>query len=222
MPRGRHGVHRGRRIRLPRRRSFGMTSALVYGGTFDPVHNGHLAIARQARAAAGAQAVWFVPASLAPLRDRPVATPENRVKLLVAARQGEPGFVVLDLALRRGGVSYTIDTMDALHDLHPDLDLAVLIGADAARTIPAWERAEDLLRGERFVVVNRTGVASPTAAELDDLGFSPERTEMLSVDSPDISASKVRRRLGRGEHVDCLPEAVAAIIESRGMYRSKR
>jgi len=199
-----------------------MISVLVYGGTFDPVHNGHLAIARQARAAAGAEAVWFVPASLAPLRDPPVAAPQDRFDLLVAAARGEPGFAVLDLALRRAGVSYTIDTMDALHDLHPGLDLAVLIGADAARTVPAWERADDLLRRERFVVVNRTGVPPPTATELDQLGFSPERTEMLSVDSPDVSASEVRRRLGRGEHVDCLPEAVAAIIESRGMYRSKR
>jgi nicotinate-nucleotide adenylyltransferase len=198
-------------------------SALVYGGTFDPVHNGHLAIAHQASVAAGAQAVWFVPASLAPLRERPFATPEERFDLLLAATQGEPAFAVLDLAVRRGGVSYTIDTMDALHHLHPDLDLPVMIGADAARTIPAWERADDLLRRERFVVVNRTGVPPPTAAELEGLGFPPERTEVLSVDSPNISASEVRRRLGRGEPVDgLLPDAVAAMIESRGMYRSNR
>jgi nicotinate-nucleotide adenylyltransferase len=198
-------------------------SALVYGGTFDPVHNGHLAIAHQARAAAGAQAVWFVPASLAPLRERPFASPEDRFDLLVAATQGEPVFAVLDLAVRRGGVSYTIDTMDTLHDLHPDLDLAVLIGADAARTIPAWERADDLLGRERFVVVNRTGLPRPTATELRVLGFPTERTEVLSVDSPDISASELRRRLGSGEAVDDLvPEAVAAMIKSRGMYRSNR
>jgi nicotinate-nucleotide adenylyltransferase len=198
-------------------------AALVYGGTFDPVHNGHLAIAHQASVAVGAQAVWFVPASLAPLRTRPFATAEDRFDLLVAATQGEPGFAVLDLAVRRGGVSYTIDTMNALHDLHPDLELAVLIGADAARTIPAWERAADLLRRERFVVVNRTGAPPPTATELDGLGFHRERTEVLSVDSPDISASEIRRRLGRGDPVDgLLPEAVAAMIESRGMYRSNR
>jgi nicotinate-nucleotide adenylyltransferase len=199
-----------------------VTSVLVFGGTFDPVHNGHLAIARQARAAGDAEAVWFVPAALPPLRDPPVATARDRFDLLVAATQGEPGFDVLDVALRRGGVSYTADTMEALHGEHPDLDLAVLLGADAARTIPAWERAEDLLRRERFVVVNRTGALPPiTSTDLDELGFSPARTQLLSVDSPDISASEVRRRRGRGEPVDgLLPDAVAALIEAKGMYRS--
>jgi nicotinate-nucleotide adenylyltransferase len=198
-----------------------VTSALVFGGTFDPVHNGHLAIARQARAAAGAEAVWFVPAALAPLRRPPVATPEERLELLTAAIDGEPGLVVLDAAVRRGGVSYTADTMDTLHREHPGLDLAVLIGADAARTIAAWERAEDLLRRETFVVVNRTGPPPLTTAELYGLGFSPQRTRLISVESPGISASEVRRRRGRGEALDGLvPEAVAALIESRGMYRS--
>jgi nicotinate-nucleotide adenylyltransferase len=198
-----------------------VTSVLVFGGTFDPVHNGHLAIARQARVAAGAEAVWFVPAALAPLRRPPVASPEERLELLTAAIDGEPSLVVLDVAVRRGGVSYTADTMDALHREHPDLDLAVLIGADAARTIAAWERAEELLGRERFVVVNRTGPPPVTTAELHGLGFSPQRTRLISVESPGISASEVRRRRGRGEALDGLvPEAVAALIESRGMYRS--
>jgi nicotinate-nucleotide adenylyltransferase len=199
-----------------------VTSALVFGGTFDPVHNGHLAIARQARAAAPAEAVWFVPAALPPLRGPAAATAQDRFDLLVAATQGEQGLAVLDTALRRGGVSYTVETMEALHDERPDVDLAVLLGADAARTIPAWERAEDLLRQERFVVVNRTGGPAPiTAAELEELGFPPGRTRLLSVESPDISASEVRRRRGRGTPLDGLvPRAVEALIEAKGMYRS--
>jgi nicotinate-nucleotide adenylyltransferase len=200
-----------------------VTSVLVFGGTFDPVHNGHLAIAVQARDAAGADSVWFVPASLAPLRDPPVATPQERFELLVAATAGEPGVVVLDDAIRRGGMSYTADTMEALRAEHPDIDLAVLLGADAARTIGAWHRAADLLRAERFVLVNRTGPAPLTTAELDDLGFPPDRTRMVSVDSPDISASEVRRRAAAGEQLDGLvPAAVAALIGAGGMYRSNR
>ena len=198
-----------------------MTSVLVFGGTFDPVHNGHLAIARQARAAAAADAVWFVPASLPPLRDPAVATAQDRFDLLVAATRGEPHFAVLDAAIRHGGVSYTADTMEALHREHQDLDLAVLLGADAARTIHGWERAEDLLRDERFVVVNRTG-APPriTATELEELGFSPGRTRLLSVESPDVSASEVRRRRGRGVPLDGLvPPAVEELIEARSLYR---
>jgi nicotinate-nucleotide adenylyltransferase len=200
-----------------------MSTVLVFGGTFDPVHNGHLAIAIQARAHTGAEAVWFVPAALAPLRDPPVATPQDRFDLLVAAVADEPGLAVLDIAIRRGGVSYTADTMDALHRERPDSDLSVLVGADAARTIAAWHRAEDLLSRERFVVVNRTGPPPLSDAELHGLGFPPHRTEMLSVDSPDISASEVRRRCGRGEPLDgLLPPAVAALVAARGMYPPNR
>jgi nicotinate-nucleotide adenylyltransferase len=200
-----------------------VSSVLVFGGTFDPVHNGHLAIARQARAAAGAEAVWFVPAALAPLREPPVASPEDRLELLVAAIDGEPGLAVLDLGVRRGGVSFTADTMGALRGEYPDLDLAVLLGADAARTIGAWERASDLLRRERFVVVNRTGPPPLTASELGELGFSPQRTQLLSVESPDISASQVRCRCRSGEALEGLvPDVVASLIEAKGLYRSNR
>jgi nicotinate-nucleotide adenylyltransferase len=200
-----------------------VTSALVFGGTFDPVHHGHLAIARQARAASGAEAVWFVPAALAPLRDAPVATPEQRFELLVAATEGEPGLAVLDIALRRGGVSYTADLMEALRAAHPDHDLAVLIGADAARTIPAWHRSGDLLNSERFVIVNRTGPPPLDPDELRRLGFSSERATLLTVDSPDISASEVRTRCARGEPLDGLvPERVASLIAAKGIYRQNR
>jgi len=198
-----------------------VSSVLVFGGTFDPVHNGHIAIATQARAAAGADAVWFVPASLAPLRDPPIATPGQRFELLKAATRGEVGVEVVDIAIRLGGVSYTAETMESLHGEHPDVDMAVLIGADVARTIASWHRAADLLAGERFVVVNRTGPPPLEAAELTALGYAPARTTLLSVVSPDISASDVRTRCATGESLDGLvPAAVAEMIAAKGLYRS--
>ncbi len=198
---------------------------LVFGGTFDPVHNGHLAIARQARVATGAEAVWFVPAALAPLRDPPRATPEQRFELLRAAvgSPGEEGLAVLDTAVRRGGVSYTADVMDALRAQFPELELTVLLGADAARTIMRWRRAEDLLGTERFVIANRTGPPSLDQAEVSRIGYPAARTTLLSVDSPDISASDVRDRCARGESLDGLvPAGVAALIAAKGMYRQNR
>ena len=152
-------------------------SVLVFGGTFDPVHNGHLAIARQARVATGAGAVWFVPAAIAPLRDPPRATPEERLELLLAACSvgGEPGMAVLDLAIRRGGISYTADVMDALRSEFPERDLSILIGADAARTIARWHRAGDLLGTERFVIVNRSG-----PPPLDACRVEPARLRRLA------------------------------------------
>ena len=198
-----------------------MRSVLVFGGTFDPVHDGHLAIAKQARAAAGAEAVWFVPAALAPLRARPAATPEQRLELLLAATRGAVGREVIDIAIRRGGISYTAETMEALHGEHPDVEMAVLIGADVARTIGSWHRAGDLLAHERFVVVNRTGPPPLGPAELEALGYATSRTVLLSVVSPDISASEVRRRCSVGGSLDGLvPPAVAAMIAAKGLYRS--
>lgn len=198
-----------------------VTTILVLGGTFDPVHNGHLAIARQAREQTTAEAVWFVPAAGAPLRDRPSATPEQRYALLIAATAGEPGMQVDDVALRLGGVSYTTEIMDRLRTAHPQLDFTVLIGADVARTIRRWHRAEDLLRTERFVIVNRTGPPALEAAELSQLGFAAARTTLLTVDSPDISASEVRNRCSRGEPLEgMVPTTVASLITAQGLYRN--
>jgi nicotinate-nucleotide adenylyltransferase len=200
-------------------------TVLVFGGTFDPVHCGHLSIARQAREQSGAEATWFVPAAIAPLRDGPQATPTERLELLEAAcaAEGEPTDVVLDLAVRRGGVSYTADVMDALRAEHPDNELAVLIGADAARTINQWHRAEDVLRTERFVIVNRTGPPPLDADEVARLGYPGERTMLLTIDSPDISASEVRERSARGESLRGLvPDVVASLIAAKGMYRQNR
>ena len=202
-----------------------MTSAIVFGGTFDPVHNGHLAIASQARDATGAEEVWFVPAALAPLRDPPCATPQDRLELLEAAcsASGQPGLRALDLAIRRGGISYTADVMDALRAEHPDADLAVLLGADAARTINAWHRAADLLRTEHFVIVNRSGAEPLRAAEAERLGYAPARITLLTVHSPDVSATEVRSRCLRGESIEGLvPEVVAGLIARKGMYQQNR
>ena len=200
-------------------------TVLVFGGTFDPVHCGHLSIARQAREKSGAEATWFVPAALAPLRDPPQATPIERLELLEAAcaAEGDPRDEVLDLAVRRGGISYTADVMDALRVEHPDDDLAVLIGADAARTINQWRRAADLLRTERFVIVNRTGPPPLDADEVARLGYSVERTTLLTINSPDISASEVRERSARGKSLRGLvPDVVASLIAAKGMYRQNR
>lgn len=198
-----------------------MTSVLVFGGSFDPVHNGHLSIAKQARELTGAAEVWFVPSAIAPLRDHLAAPPEERLALVRVAAGDMAHTRVLDVAIRMGGVSYTAETMDALRREYPDDDLAVLVGADAARTLPSWHRAADLLTREHFVVVNRTGPPVLDIDELSSLGFIAGSTTLLSVDSPNISASEVRERCAGGQSLAGLvPDAVAALIAGSGMYRS--
>jgi nicotinate-nucleotide adenylyltransferase len=198
---------------------------LVFGGTFDPVHLGHLSIARQARERTGAEATWFVPAALAPLRDPPLATSEDRLELLRAACAADAvaSEEVLDIAVRRGGVSYTADVMDALRAEHPDRELAVLVGADAARTVNRWHRAADLLRAEHFVIVNRTGPPPLDAGEVASLGYADGRTTLVTIDSPDISASEVRERIATGGSLRGLvPDVVASLITAKDMYRQNR
>lgn len=198
-----------------------MTSVLVFGGSFDPVHNGHLSIAKQARELTGAAEVWFVPSAIAPLRDHLAAPPEERLALVRVAAGDMAHTRVLDVAIRMGGVSYTAETMDALRREYPDDDLAVLVGADAARTLPSWHRAADLLAREHFVVVNRTGPPVLDNDELSSLGFIAGSTTLLSVNSPNISASEVRERCAGGQSLAGLvPDAVAALIAGSGMYRS--
>lgn len=195
--------------------------ALVFGGTFDPPHAGHLSIAAQARELTAARAVWYVPASVPALRDPPVAGAGDRMLMLRAALTGQEWARVLDLEVRRGGISYSADTMDALHRDHPGSQLALLLGADAARGIGSWHRSADLLAGERFVIVNRSGVAAIDEAGARALGYVDARTTLLSVDSPRVSASEVRRRCRRGEPIDgMVPAPVARIIDERGLYRA--
>lgn len=194
---------------------------IVFGGTFDPVHVGHLAIAEQSLERTGMDTVWFVPANVPPLRAGAAAPAEARLAMLRAATAGHPGFAVLDSELRRGGVSYTAETMRALRAVHPDADLVILIGADAARGIAAWHAGDELLAHERFLIVNRAGTPPIDAAELQRIGFDPLRTTMLEVLSPPVSASEVRRRVAAGEDITgMVPGAVAELISRQGLYRS--
>ena len=193
----------------------------VLGGTFDPFHRGHLAVAGQVRAALGAVACWIVPAGVPPLRDAPVAGLDARLAMARAACTGHDGLEVLDAeAARVPAVSYTVDTMADLAAAHPDLELWTVLGADAARSIGRWERAERLLAEQRFALVNRAGEARIDQAEARALGFPPDRSRLIEIASPDVSATAVRRALARGETAaDLTGPAVAAVIARLHLYQ---
>jgi len=192
---------------------------LLFGGTFDPVHVGHLSVAAQAREMTGAGSVWFVPARVPPLHAAPLADAASRLALLRAALEPYAGFRIEEGELQRDGPSYTIDTLTALRDAHAGTRFSILLGADAARSIPRWHRAKALLKGEDFVIVNRTGRPRLDMNEAVRLGFDPSRTVLLEVESPDASASDVRRRVAAGESISGLvPAEVAALIDRMGLY----
>jgi nicotinate-nucleotide adenylyltransferase len=197
-----------------------MARIILYGGTFDPIHCGHVAVAEQVMQRVSAGAMWFVLTDTPYLHAAPVASTEDRLRMLRAAIDGRNHFHVATEEVERGGVSFTADTMDQLHARHPSHEFTLLLGADAARRIREWHRAADLLARERFLIVNRTGAAALDEDELRALGYVPQRTQRIQIDSPDVSATEIRRRAAEGEDISGLvPSAVAAIIEQRALYR---
>ena len=143
--------------------------------------------------------------------------------MLRAATTNRPELVVMDVESGRAGVSHTIETITQLHAEHPDLELHVLLGADAARTIGGWPGHDQLLSRERFVIVNRSGAQPFLVTDAAASGYDPERTRILDIESPAISASQVRRRAAAGESLDGLvPSAVAALIAELGLYRGSQ
>ncbi len=193
----------------------------VLGGTFDPVHRAHLVAAIGARDAIGAQEAWLVPARTPALREEPVAPAQLRLAMLETAVRATPGLRVVDVELRRPGVSYTIDTLEALHATHPDAEPWWVVGADAVRHIRAWHRADELRALIRLAVVQRAGAPCFDAAEARSLGLDGDRTLVLDLVPPNISASAVRSRVARDEPISALvPAQVADIIAASGLYRS--
>lgn len=193
----------------------------VLGGTFDPVHRGHLAIVAAARDAIEASEGWLVPARTPALRAEPVAAAGLRLAMLEAAVRGVPGVRVVDLELRRRGVSYTIDTLEALAAADPDTQPWWILGADAVRHIREWYRSAELLDSIHLVVVQREGAPRFDQAEAESLGLHRARTLVLDFWPPSVSASDVRARVAAGESVTGLvPAAVADIIAASGLYRS--
>lgn len=200
-----------------------MTRRIVlFGGTFDPVTTGHVVVADQAQRMLEPDELWFLVANVPGERRTVRAPAEVRLEMVRAAVAGQPRLTVSDVEIRRGGVTYTAETMEELHRTHPDVEFDLLVGADSARTIGAWRYGDRLLQGERFVIVNRTGEQPLTMREAIALGYDPERTRLLEIASPRVSASEVRRRVARAQPLEgFVPEAVAAIIRRAGLYAGR-
>jgi nicotinate-nucleotide adenylyltransferase len=180
----------------------------IFGGTFDPIHHGHLILARDAREQLGLDSVIFVPAAISPhkLRQRPAAA-ESRVEMLRAAIEDESYFCLDTMELDRPAPSYTVETMEALKAREPDAEFVCLIGEDNVAQLPSWHRFSDLSKMVEFAVLDRTGVESTHP-------YPIIRRHL------DISATDIRNRVARGESIRYLvPPAVNEIIRKRQLYR---
>ena len=191
----------------------------IMGGTFDPVHNGHLAAARQLRDVADLTEVWLMPnATPAHRSAAPVASANDRLQMVQLAVDSQPGLLPSAIEVDRGGTSYTIDTVRELERMFPEQPFAILLGSDAALQIRSWHEADALLEAARFVIFNRpeTTLAPQT---LHELGFAPARTQIVHLDTPAIAAHQIRDRLARGAPIDDLvPASVADYIRTHHLY----
>ena len=203
------------------------------GGTFDPIHLGHLEVAHAARRALALNEVTIIPARVPPHRRAPVASAPHRFAMAALAALGYPGLLVSDIEMVSSDPSYTSDTLDRLLAGGVDLRESCLVtGADAFREIATWKDYPALLDKCHFGVVSRPGApVSALADQLPDLAerfAAPDAWEnvgrpsifLIDAPTPPISSTDVRRRIRGGESLDGLvPTPVAMHIERHGLYR---
>lgn len=198
----------------------------LFGGTFDPIHLGHTAVAQSAGEQIHADRVIFIPARCSPLKGfLPLASDEDRLAMIRLAIQGHETFDVSDWELRRAAPSYTLDTVRYFQSLYgSETQLHWLIGADAVNDLIHWYKIDELIKACNLTIMYRGGYGVPTFDQYVSL-WSPEKIEKLRMNvvqtpSIDISSTEVRRRLAAGEDVrDLLHPDVIAYIHQHGLYR---
>ncbi|MCI0546690.1 MAG: nicotinate-nucleotide adenylyltransferase [Candidatus Rokubacteria bacterium] len=191
----------------------------VLGGSFDPIHLGHVAAAEAALRLRRLDRVLLVPAGLAPHKAAGAASFEHRLAMAKLAAEGRPGLEVLDLEGRRPGPSYTVDTLRELRRLDPGAALELLVGADMLLDLPRWKRAEEVVRAAQVVAFGRPGAASEGARRAFDEAFGPGSHVWLDFSPMDASSTAIRRRLMAGEAVQgLLDPAVEAYLRRHGLY----
>lgn len=191
----------------------------IVGGTFDPIHLGHVAMAEAAADCAGLDLVLLVPAAEPPHRAPAAAPAADRLEMARLAAAGHPRLAVSDVELRRPGPSYTVDTLRVLTAERPGDELHLVLGADAARDLRTWRAPDEVLRLARLVVVSRPGYGRLDAAALAAAGIDPDRTVMCDAATPDVDSTDIRRLAEAGGSLAGLVDpAVEAHLRRRGLY----
>jgi nicotinate-nucleotide adenylyltransferase len=194
----------------------------ILGGTFDPIHLGHLAAAEAAMECSRLDRVLFVPSSQPPHRGAARASADDRLAMSKLAVDGNPHFEVSDIEVMRGGKSYTVDTLEELHRTFPDDQLFLILGWDAARLFRTWHEPDRVSALASIVIVDR-GKSQPPLSELQAIGLAPERLILCHVRTPEISGSELRRAIATGGSVaGKVPSAVERYIAAHRVYLDNR
>jgi nicotinate-nucleotide adenylyltransferase len=205
----------------------------IYGGTFNPIHTGHLRAAEEVRYGCGLDRIIFVPSGNPPLKTSEIADVRHRIEMTRLATQSNPFFGVSDIETHSGCKSYTINTVEKLCGIYPEDSLYLIMGIDVFLDLPFWREPEKLISLIDFIVMTRPGFG------IDDLKASPfledcvgpvgqpcclkggKTAIVAQVTACDFSSTAIRRLIGEGRSVKyLLPEAVEQYISSAGLYRT--
>jgi nicotinate-nucleotide adenylyltransferase len=194
----------------------------IMGGTFDPIHVGHLIAAEQARENMALDKVWFMPSYHPPHKsDKPLASPEQRLYMVEKATEGHPAFSTTDIELRRKGTSYTIDTVLHLADLFPNDFFYFIIGADMVYYLPKWHKIEEIIKHVRFIGLSRPGFSlnDTDKHQLPDSVLSA--VSFIPMPLVEISSTMIRESCKRDKSIRFLvPEKVRQFIKENQLYES--
>ena len=195
----------------------------IFGGTFDPVHYGHLVLAEQCREQLQLDEVWLLPAGQPPHKPGRFVTPANqRAEMLEYAVAGHPHLRVDRRELQRAGPSFTVDTLETLKAEDAAREIVLLLGADSLFEFPTWREPQRILTLATVAAANRPGLPKPDLAPLRAaLGPAAEAIKLVTIPGCDLSSTDLRQRVREGKSIRYLvPRAVECYIDQHGLYRA--
>lgn len=192
----------------------------IMGGTFDPIHMGHLAIARAAAEQLDLDRVLFIPTGNPNFKQgRRIAPAHDRARMVELAIADEPLFEVDGREVERPGVTYTIETLQELRESHPDDSLFLILGADSAATLPKWKKTDEIAGMCTIVVAQRPGYPSVSANDTALGGLIAYNVEVVDAPRIDVSSSSVRERIACGDPFqELVPQGVSEYIVEHNLY----
>ena len=197
----------------------------LFGGTFDPIHQGHLILAEQCRESAQLDEVWFLPSFKPPHKSgRTITRFDQRCEMVSLATTGQPAFRLEPIEKELPEPSYTVQTLEVLHQRHPDAEFALILGADSGVDLVNWQRPREVVALAELILVPRPGAELWTQERIaESLELDRRSVRLTHVDAPliEIASSNLRQRVAAGQTIRyMLPRAVEEYIRERTLYRN--
>jgi len=195
----------------------------LFGGTFDPIHLGHLILAEQCRESCGLDRVWFVVAGEPPHKPGGRTAVAHRLEMARLAVAGHSAFAVSEIETRRPGPHYSVETLESVRQDSPGEELFFLIGADSLADLISWREPARIAQLATIVVVNRPGMEEVDPPSLPDFGPGSHRLLSVTIPPIGIASTDLRRRLAEGRSIRYqVPRGVEAYIEAQELYRDRK